>query len=360
MTPLQKYILVNGIDSLKELGINVYLHPTLPLNGFKYNQIESPKTHEVVKWSRGTVLERDTWKLVAQPFKRFFNYGEGGEDDIKAFDWSQCTAMTKEDGSLIIVYFYSGEWHVNTSGSFGLMNYDQLKSETWRDLFWRTFNSLGGKKEKLQKGLTYIMELCTLENKVVRHYKVPSLFLLSVMNGEKEFTAAQITEHASLINIQTPQIHLFKNIEEVEAFILNVAKTDATFEGIVIRDKNNLRFKVKSASYLAIHRLFDNGGVHRVSRLIELVMANDGDEFLLHFPELSKEYEKVRQTINSDLVALKTIWDMNRNILVQKNFALAIKDCKYSSILFCARKTGKSVDEIWRGSTELIVKRWNS
>jgi hypothetical protein len=46
-------------------GINVYKHPTLPLVGFKYNQIESPKYDPIVRWSRGTVLEYETWNIVA-------------------------------------------------------------------------------------------------------------------------------------------------------------------------------------------------------------------------------------------------------------------------------------------------------
>ena len=80
LTALQEYVIANGYEKIgEELGISAYEHPTLPLVGFKYSQIDSPKTHPVVRASRGTVLEKGTWKLVAHPFTRFFNYGENLE-----------------------------------------------------------------------------------------------------------------------------------------------------------------------------------------------------------------------------------------------------------------------------------------
>ena len=77
MLALQEYLTSHGLDKLQdELKINVFRHPTLPLVGFKYNQLESPRTHPIVRECRGVVLEDKTWKLVAKPFNRFFNVGE--------------------------------------------------------------------------------------------------------------------------------------------------------------------------------------------------------------------------------------------------------------------------------------------
>lgn len=357
MTPLIEFVKSNGLKAVLDLGIKVYEHPHHPLVGFKYDQIESPKAHPVVRWSRGTVLERDTWKLIAQPFVRFFNYGEGPTEDLENFDWSNCVTTTKEDGSLCILYFYDGDWHVNTSGSFAFGKYDQLKSETWRELFWRTFESCGGRKRSLETQLTYIFELCAPENKVVRSYS-GKLFLLGVTSGAHEIGEDLVQVSSNTINIQRPQAYEFKSISEVEDYLREVAKTDPTFEGVVLKDKNGIRFKVKSASYVALHRLKENGGLNRTSRLIELALANEGDEVLLYFPEIRPEYEVVKKRLDSEFQALEQAWDKNKNAPDQKSFAMAIKDLKYSGILFKARRYGTSILELWSKSSNLVIKNW--
>jgi tRNA splicing ligase len=96
MLALQEFLHAKGIDKLQsKLKINVYRHPTLPLVGFKYNQIDSPRTHPVVRECRGIVLEDKTWKLVAKPFNRFFNVGEV-PDEFAEFNWGRFTCVNKE------------------------------------------------------------------------------------------------------------------------------------------------------------------------------------------------------------------------------------------------------------------------
>lgn len=93
------------LDDLNKLyGIDATHSETDPLVILNYDQIESPKTHPVVRECRGLVLEKDTWNVVARAFTRFFNYGE---TDCQ-FDWSKFTATTKEDGSLLLLYRYAG------------------------------------------------------------------------------------------------------------------------------------------------------------------------------------------------------------------------------------------------------------
>jgi hypothetical protein len=63
-----------------ELGIKVVFHPSLPLVTVNYDQIESPKTHPIVRECRGLVLHRQTFDLVARSFPRFFNWGEVADE----------------------------------------------------------------------------------------------------------------------------------------------------------------------------------------------------------------------------------------------------------------------------------------
>ena len=69
--------------------------------------------------SRGTVYEVSTGKLVARAFPKFFNFSELSENKQKEILNSKYfNTYEKLDGSLGIIYFYDGEWRVNTRGSF--------------------------------------------------------------------------------------------------------------------------------------------------------------------------------------------------------------------------------------------------
>jgi len=43
---------------------------------FNYNQIESNFSFDIVKKSRGIILEDKTFKIVCHPFHKFFNLGQ--------------------------------------------------------------------------------------------------------------------------------------------------------------------------------------------------------------------------------------------------------------------------------------------
>jgi len=237
MLKLQEYLHAHGVDKLKEeLGIRVYAHPDRvdSLLGFKYSQIDSPRTHPVVRECRGIVLEKDTWHVVAKPFDRFFNVGEV-EDEFKLFDWDSFKCVNKEDGSLIIVYYYDGEWHANTSGSFG-HGMAPYYDGTWRDLFWKTAKI---DKDLLSKEHTYCFELCTPYNKVVKQYRSPRAYLLGVISTE---TLAECNEEglnsiAELLKVNRPVIHVASSKECVAALLMALEDGGELEEGVKFVEK---------------------------------------------------------------------------------------------------------------------------
>lgn len=354
-TPLQAFLRSNGLSALEPLGISSFEHPSLPLVGFKYSQVDSPKCDPVVRWSRGTVLEKGTWNLVAQSFPRFYNWGEGGVDK---FDWSDVEASTKEDGSLIILYHYDGGWRVNTSGSFGLCQYDRDKPETWEQLFWRTFEAVGGMKKHLELGLTYVFEICGPDNHNVRKYANPRLFILSAFEGDRELPRHDVAIKAVAISISRPERRQFFNIDEVKAYLAQMAAKDVSFEGVVLRDRNDVRFKCKSLSYIALHHFEDDGGKKKIEHLVRIAVANETDEVLSYLPDMKAELEAIRTTLASDYAELEALWAATKGVAEQKAFAMAIAGNKYKSLLFEARKTATPVKDLWKGAADLIVNKW--
>lgn len=362
MLAIQDYLRGQGdCSTLKaDLGVNSYRHPTLPLVGFKYSQVESPKTHPVVRDARGIVLEDGTWNVVAKPFRRFFNAGEDAENFAR-FNWGDFTATTKEDGSLILLYFYAGEWHVNTSGSFGIGTCGD-SGKSWRELFWATS---GIDRSRLCERLTYVFEMWTPHNKVIRYYPGPTVFLLSVFhNGDcSEATVAGADELAKWIGVPRPDHHRFGSMDDIAEFLKEKEASDKTFEGIVIRDNADERYKIKSATYLSLHHLLDNGNLLNPKRLVPLVLAGETEEVLAYLPEIKSTVDAVRAEMDRELDGLLSLWRDTWQIESQKDFAVSIvKRTRFASLLFNARKhhganqTEDTIRDQWRESGDLIAK----
>ena len=119
MLAVQEYLRSGKtLEQLKEeLGIKFVQHEDgrVILN---YCQIEIPKTHPIAMECRGLTLDsKNNWNIVAKAYDRFFNLGEHLEL-TNQFDWSDFECYTKEDGSIMLLYYHNDEWYVNTRGSF--------------------------------------------------------------------------------------------------------------------------------------------------------------------------------------------------------------------------------------------------
>jgi hypothetical protein len=369
LTALQKYMRnYNSLEKLtEEYAIKTYEHPVLNLVGFKYNQINSPRFNNIVRFSRGTVLERGTWNLVAQGFKRFYNYDEF-EEDREKFNWNCFSSTEKCDGSIIFLYNYKGQWLINTSGSFGEGNVG-FSNFTWSELFWNTL-----KKDKevflnsLNPNCCYIFELCTLFNKIVRSYPEPSVFLLSIterINGELkyEWTCGEIKFEANRLKLRIPEVFNFKAIDEILIYLKGLESSDPSNEGVVVRDNQNIRFKIKSESYLRLHHMFDNGNVANPKYFVPFILKGEKEEVLSYFNELRSILDEAERKIQKEWDNLLDIWKKYSKLESQKEFACSIVGkTKFTSILFTLRKnlgTNQTQDDLqtlWVSSHDLITK----
>lgn len=346
MLSVQKYLLDHDMDfeQLKSrYGINYVFSDTDNRVILNYSQLESKKDCKVVDESRGLVLDRTNATIIARAFNRFYNWGEIRRID-NAFDFNNCTATHKEDGSIILVYYYNGSYHVNTRGSFG--NGEVCEGMTWRNLFNLAFDN--SKLDRLEKNYTYVFELCSRYNKVVRDYPSPKVYLLSVYNNYLGFEYQNDTVNlmAETLQVERPKNVVCKDIYDAQLYIAEQESVDKTFEGLVLRDLNNLRVKLKSASYVALHRLANNHQL-TLERAWDIIIKGEESEFLVYFPELRSIFDKVsaiRLTMQREFGIL---YESVKGIQDQKEFALAVKDSPYASACFAMRKFGVVEDKIW-------------
>lgn len=302
-----------------------------------YDQIDSPKKHPIADECRGLVVDA-AGNLVARAFTRFYNLGEQSAQEMD-FDWSNCFATEKVDGSLLVIYFYDGKWRVNTRGSFGLQEICPGVNLTWYDVVSSVVNLNG-----LNPEYTYVGELCSRYNKVVVDYPTPTVYILSAFKDETEVDFDKAVELTEGLGFEVPAVNLFPSAEGVLAYIKEQAGVHgANWEGVVLRDKDNRRIKVKNELYVAIHHIKDNGNIFHPKRIIPFIVAGEEAEVLAYIPELTETVAKYQDMITKARTKLDNFWFCHHDQANQKKFAeAAISDLgNLSSVAFTARKLKK-------------------
>ena len=215
-------------------------HPTLPLSIYNYSRTTQydGMWDDITLNCRGLVLDTEG-NVIAKPFPKFFNYEEHKPEDIPN---EYFEVYEKMDGSLGIFFYYGGEWHMATRGSFtseqaikGMeiakrYNYDKI----------------------CVPGYTYLFEIIYPENRIVVDYgKEERLVLLGVMNRRgEEFPYEEMVDEGWDIVMK------YKTWgEDWETLKKEISKDN---EGYVIRFSGGMRMKIKGDEYVRLHRILTN------------------------------------------------------------------------------------------------------
>lgn len=182
---VQEYLKTHTLAEIQAPPLNIKVSrsirfPELVL--FNYNMISSPLGDPMVQQCRGLILnENDGWSVVAYPYDKFFNHGEGHAAQI---DWSTARVMEKLDGTLCTLYWYGGQWNVATRGRPDASGPVNSGVGTFEELFWNTWKALGYEvPEAWTQEYVFMFELCTKNNQVVVRHPEPRLVLHGVNQG---------------------------------------------------------------------------------------------------------------------------------------------------------------------------------
>jgi hypothetical protein len=333
---LQEYLRSGGTpEQLKEkYAVDFKSHGQYPnLILFKYDQIDSPFSEEIVRECRGVILDStNNWNVVNYGMNKFFNYGEGHAATI---DWKTARVQTKEDGSLIQLYFYDNHWMMATSGSPDGSGSVGDFGFTFSELFWKTFFDYGIKLPLTAHNRCFFFELTSPFNKIVVRHKEPKLTLLG---GRNLFTMQELTlEEAHEYFPYIPVVKEFPlgSIEDVinsfDTF------TGVEQEGYVVVDASFNRIKVKHSQYIALHHMKDSLGSKRA--LIGVVQAGEISEVISALPEYTEILTEAKERLDALVKELEEIYDATKQIETQKEFALTIigKKCRCTGALFALR-----------------------
>lgn len=321
------------IESIQEqYKLFVSRHQEFPnLVLFKYNQLESPMTEKICQEARGIILdESNEWMPVCYAYSKFFNLGEPLAAEI---DWDSANVLEKLDGSLCNLYYYHGKWHVATSGSPDASGNVGDESVTFKDLFWRTFHDLGYQLPAPSFAvhpykMTFMFELLCPENKIVVDHEKPRLVLHGVRDlfTYKEYPPAKPFANDEWEVVQSFELH---SVDDVVAAAkkLNPLKQ----EGFVVVDKCFNRLKIKSPTYVYLHRM---KSFCTDKNFVDLVRTGEYLEYIAYFPEFQAMYDKYEQKFKEICKEVLDEFEQIRYIDNRKDFAEEAKKSRYSSILF--------------------------
>ena len=259
---------------------------------FKYSQIESDFSNEIVKEARGIILDEDSLEIVSYPFRKFMNYGEANADEI---DWTSASVLEKIDGSLIKIVRIGSDFLISTNGT---IDADDAPIAEQIGCPFKTFGdavrfALGG--QDLfglfpEENVTYMFELVSPFTRVVIPYPETELYFL----GCRDNVTLQETlpfDHPLFKLFKTPKVFPLKTLDDC---ISSVKDFPWNEEGYVVVDSKFHRIKVKSPAWIATHHLVGNGALSS-TRCLELVRLNEVSEVLNYFPNLKDEIEEIKQ-----------------------------------------------------------------
>ncbi len=277
-----------------------------------YDQIEAKESDPLAQECRGLILacadgrpvfaeqkpdgklSRDNMEagktvILAYPMKRFFNYGQGCAAEINWAD-PNLAVLEKLDGTLCIVYwdFFIMKWCMATRSvpeadllmDNGIFTFRTLFEKAVLDTTGLSFNEF---TSKLDHGWTYCFELTTPYNRIVVDYKNNGITLLS---ARELFSLEEGCPTLSPVVmdgiVPCVQFHKYTNVSELVDWISSLNPMD--HEGVVVRDANFNRIKIKNAAYVAYSRARDSLGTS-ARNCLELVLSEKEDDVIPFLPE---------------------------------------------------------------------------
>lgn len=296
---LQRYPL-KDLESKHGVGYKICDHK-LNLN---YNQIKAKDGDRIAEECRGLILSENDFgdipedkpfesRIVAYPFRRFYNYGQGAASKISIED---SFIEEKLDGTLCILYFdyYKFKWCVATrsvpEADLEVQGFDF----TFTDLFEKALSEQYGTsiKQLYSRGIinedrTYAFELTSPFNQVVVQYPKTELTLLLQRSNISLLEEQHLNDDHFF---RRPKKFQMSSIDDVVSFVND--RNPIYHEGIVLvepRNKKLLRVKVKSLSYVAYNKAFFKIGAS-YRNCLSLVLEESVDDVAGKLP---LEIEKI-------------------------------------------------------------------
>lgn len=261
---------------------------------------------------RGLVIDRETGDVVARPFDKFFGWNERKDSTTSS---PIKRVYEKLDSFLGIVYFYNGQWHMNTKGAFA------------SDLFGKWSFSIKN-QDALDPTKTYMFEVLwnppkgsKLRRYIATRHSVEKVVLLAIRDKRtgEYLEHESLVEHARDVGVECVRSIDFSSVDDILELLPDL---DAIKEGFVVLFQDGQRFKFKGEPYLALHRTLN--GI-RKDWIVELVITGRYPSFIRTVPEEFRNEVKDMKNefvhkVEARLSEVQSILDLANTSLDRKGF----------------------------------------
>lgn len=332
-------------EMLEQGYIRQNTHPYLPMFTVGYTEKAQfdRKWNEVTINCRGLIVDVGL-RILARPWKKFFNVGEG---DILFGMNDRIEVTDKMDGSLGILYpLYDGRMNealdgmayaIATRGSF---ESDQAIHATriWQDKYAL---HMDGPALAMMKEYTFLFEIVYPDNRIVLDYgELDDLVLLGAVNIEYGYYHGPL-EAAALLNWDGPMTPVF-SYQTMQEVVNAPDRLNA--EGVVMRSGNKM-LKLKQTDYIELHRLISNLSEKSVwqglrdGKTAEEICETLPDEFHGFVKEtaekITNQFVELALEVNKEFMDVMHSFNIPAGQLVsRKDFAFAVAMSPYRKYMF--------------------------
>lgn len=401
MLLVQQYLETHSFGDLaREHGVYASFSKSGHKWSLNYDQIEAKEADPLAQECRGLVLScedgrvlpadnRDQivpgkTRILAFPMKRFFNHGQGAAANV---NWSdpKLAVLEKLDGTLTILYYdpFTKQWCVATRSVPEADLFMDNGIYTFRTLFEKALKDTTGLDfpeftRGLNHRITYCFELTTPYNRIVVYYPKFSITLLAArpLYGEMEefdFTdlggmgwveydklsdevkeyiadlghdkndtpAALVPVPFDLKGVPVVKAYTYSTIEELVNWVSSLNPME--HEGVVVRDSNFNRIKVKNAAYVAYNKVRD-AVASSPRNMVELILSEKDDDVIPMLPEdLANHLRQLKVGLQR---AIKR-YDESYAILAQRAHEILPGDKKTFALLVQGAVQSSTLHHLW-------------
>jgi hypothetical protein len=362
MLLVQKFLETHSLGDLqKEHGVYVSFNKNGEYASFNYDMIETKDDDLLAQECRGLILCHISGKpyapiiingkksythiimgetkILCFGIKRFFNYGQASASNIN-FNAPNLKIYEKLDGSLIQVWNnpFNKLWNISTRScpdadilmDNGIFTFRMLFEKALYDHVGIDFNQL---TSYLDSNFTYCFELCSLLNRIVVNYNNNRIVLLAARNLVS-------LQEVDINNLNLPllvpkvQEYTYTSIQELIDWVSTFNPSE--YEGVVVRDSNFNRIKVKSAAYVAASKIRESLAASP-RNCLKLILLGKEDDAMSFLPEdiiknLLSIKEKYRKWLSEEEFSYSKILSESDFILPKDKKTFAITLNKYPDV----------------------------
>ena len=348
MLHVQKYLRSNKtLNDLKsEHGIKFHVHNKKI--SLSYDQIEVKDSDLLSQQCRGLILREDTFEIVACPMFRFFNLEQ--KELAANIDYNSAVFENKLDGSLQIVYYdnFQEKWCVatrsrpeaNSNIDDGDLTFAKLFDIIVADLFKDRKATIQNLMNDSNKDITYCFELTSPFNRIVCQYEKAELTLLAARNN---ITLKELNIDDIFIakGIKKPELFKFNNITDMVKVVRDWNPKEK--EGVVVRDSNFNRIKVKNPAYISWNHMRDSLATSWRG-CVEVILLKKDDDVIGMMPAvIADRIKTLKPVIQRVLIETQSDYDELKSLEPMKTFALEAQKRMWPGALF-ALKRNKTPD----------------